>query len=448
MCSDDTPPVPIGYAASGEPRLFAQALTAAQLTDPGERWSVLRPPDEDHPQAAGLLDRVVFPTTEVGYVRASDGLLLKTADGGATWTWLRHDLPSPAAALAFPSPTVGYLGVRRVRLLGATGQPVFYEACMRLGTAHTLLRTVDGGRTWRLLTPLVDAPLPKRNRAFLPQRPIADAAALAAQLEHSPEHLQGLPGTVGYLRQVAFPSTEVGYALVDPAVSGPSDARMLLRTADRGQTWYVCRPPDEMRADPGVRSLCVWGPGELALATREALRFSVDGGTTWEARDLSPVGLGAFLFPTPQRGYALARSRYTVVRTPADVAALQAEERAVFRTDDGGRKWKQVGAVVAERLLLCPHAEVVLAVAGQGRLQRSADGGRTWREAELGAPYRPMNACCPDGQTCYAVAGRATILKSADGGAHWRVLTAGIDALYAALGAAPLAVAKDEHRRG
>lgn len=310
-----------------------------------------------------------------------------------------------------------------------------FEASWTLGTAQTLLRTGDGGHSWDLLTPLVDAPLPGRNRAFLPYTGDYDPATVAEQIKGvavGADAPHGLPGALGYLDQVVFPSPDIGYALVQRDSGWPPEDFALLRSGDGGHTWQALSigerlgtksPPYPMRfprADAGF------------VMAREALLCTEDGGGTWEERPYPPGGRPlSVIFSMATVGYALTASRLPRrTGTREEMDAKNAEGRALFRTEDAGRSWQQVGTVVAARLLGCPGPEIVLAIGGGGQVRRSADSGCTWRDVDTMAPHWPQAVACPDERTCYAVASDATILKSDDGGQRWHVLTTGLAALY------------------
>ena len=54
----------------------------------GRRWPDLQPPalDGERPACAGDIASLHFPSSEVGYLLVQDGTVLRTADGGQTWT--------------------------------------------------------------------------------------------------------------------------------------------------------------------------------------------------------------------------------------------------------------------------------------------------------------------------------------------------------------------------
>ena len=119
----------------------------ATSRDGGETWTC-----EDLSALAGAILDVKFVTKDIGFIAAassadvshSNGLILRTGDGGRTWA------PAYQGAraweliwkLAFPSESVGY----------GTVQSYDRDAA---ATKRFVVKTTDGGLTWREL-PLVD----------------------------------------------------------------------------------------------------------------------------------------------------------------------------------------------------------------------------------------------------------------------------------------------------
>ncbi|MEO0073963.1 MAG: YCF48-related protein, partial [candidate division WOR-3 bacterium] len=108
-----------GYACGGAGRVI-------KTTDGGTTWT------EQTTGTDAMLNRIVFPVnTEVGYACGTQGTVIKTTDGGTTWMRL-HDLPVRDAqflAMAFPvDNSTGYL----------------------VGDMGMMLKTTDGGAGFEL----------------------------------------------------------------------------------------------------------------------------------------------------------------------------------------------------------------------------------------------------------------------------------------------------------
>jgi photosystem II stability/assembly factor-like uncharacterized protein len=103
-------------------------------TDGGASWSR---------QYAGQADlnQVDFLDSDHGWA-AGGGTLLRTADGGATWTPLAEPCQGELSSVHFVSPAVGYAVAAAPAGSSSPGGPY------TTATGGTLLRTGDGGATW------------------------------------------------------------------------------------------------------------------------------------------------------------------------------------------------------------------------------------------------------------------------------------------------------------
>jgi photosystem II stability/assembly factor-like uncharacterized protein len=91
------------------------------------------------------LNQVDFVDVDHGWA-AGGGTLLRTADGGATWTPLAEPCQGELSSLHFVSPAVGYAVAAAPSGSPSPGGPY------TTATGGTLLRTGDGGATWSAVT--------------------------------------------------------------------------------------------------------------------------------------------------------------------------------------------------------------------------------------------------------------------------------------------------------
>src|SRR5450756_555031 len=135
-------------ASSGQ----APALSAVQFVDQGHGWVVgagriLATSDGGRTwtrQYGGSADlgQVDFVDSRHGWAVGGD-TLLRTTDGGGTWTPLAETCQAALVSVHFVSPGLGYaVAVGSPTDLGSGG--LFTSA-----TGGSLLRTTDGGVTWR-----------------------------------------------------------------------------------------------------------------------------------------------------------------------------------------------------------------------------------------------------------------------------------------------------------
>ncbi|MFD4412707.1 WD40/YVTN/BNR-like repeat-containing protein [Streptomyces sp. NPDC058476] len=283
---------------------------------------------------------------EAAWAAGSKGTVLRTTDGGASW---RNVSPPGAADLEFRD--VEAFDARRAVVL-AIGE----------GEASRVLRTDDGGATWTESFRNTDAKAFYDCLTFLDQR-------------------HGL------------------------AMSDPVDGKFrILSTSDGGRSWKVL-PGDGMPAaqdgEAGFAAsgqcLVASGPRDVWLATgggaRARVLHSADRGLTWTATD-TPIPAG-----DPARGvFALAfRDRTHGLAVGGDYRADQASPQAAALTPDGGRTWTpaaQPPPAYRSGVAWFPHSRTAALAVGPTGTDLTTDGGRTWRTVDPGS-YDTVD-CTPD----------------------------------------------------
>ena len=284
---------------------------------------------------------------------------------------------------------LGEMAVSRLVVQASEGLVLHYAA-----TAQGLLRSIDGGSTWRAIN-------------------------------------EGLPK--GALGQVTVQALAIHPANARQVyvVAGPASERGVYRSDDGGATWtliWAGLPPGEQAA------LVVAGSaptgGLVYVAAGRELHWSPDSGQSWLRGSRWPGGSPALsLLVHPEDPYLVS------VGTAA----------GLWQTSDEGHSWatgvgiegRQVLALLA--VAQAPH--LVWAGTDDG-LYRSADAGRTWRPAGAALRGHRVLALAADPlvfQTLYAALERGGVYRSHDGGQQWTVMWPGLgrQTVYA-LGIDPL----------
>lgn len=238
------------------------------------------------------------------------------------------------------------------------------------GKNNTILKTTDGGKTWRRL------------------------------LERKPS---------GDLHGVIFTSPNDGWVL---AGLGP-----LLHTTDGGESWQPAAPL------PGPEG---FGGGSMLGASRVQLHVpgmgvgvfrSDDGGRSWRPLGAPPSNnWQAVFFVDAQHGW------------------VAGEDGRLAATVDGGATWKAISQPLAASLakvqFVSPRVGWALPVRGhQGGLLATTDGGATWSTQYAGIEtYRPlMDMQFLDAQTGFLLAETnrdQAVLETSNGGKSWRTIGA------------------------
>jgi photosystem II stability/assembly factor-like uncharacterized protein len=187
----------------------------------------------------------------------NDGMLLRTTDGGATWTSSSVGPSSGLSALSFVDEDVGWV-------VGSSGPD----------NVNNVFATKDGGITW--------SPLPT-----------------------------GIPGIVS-IDAVHFVDRQSGWVVGSVVTPEGSPLGVILHTADGGLTWS-----EQLRAGPNE----LFGPPEFVNPTtgwvsrvhfstpadpvqNGGILFTNDGGATWTEQTVpGSEGIFALEFVSPKQGW-------------------------------------------------------------------------------------------------------------------------------------------------
>ena len=291
------------------------------------------------------------------------------------------------------------------------------------GARGTVLRSIDGGRTWTADSVPGHTALDLRAVHAL-----NDGAAFVASAGEAEKGLAKIlaTGDAGrrwnlsysteqkgvFLDAIAFWDPKNGIALSDPVDS----AFVLLVTADGGRSWTRIPPGALPRVLPGEAAFAASGSSLVLQGTSEAwigtggggrarVMRSSDRGRTWTVVDV-PVhaegpaaGIFALSFLDARRGIAVGGD-YTKPLLRAPSVAL---------TFDGGRTWTPAAAPPSAYLSGVSYASPndVVAVGLAGTFV-SRDGGQHWTQTDT----IPMNAVRFGGRVGIAVGPRGRIARA------------------------------------
>ncbi|WP_369161930.1 WD40/YVTN/BNR-like repeat-containing protein [Streptomyces sp. R02] len=307
----------------------------------------------------------------------------------------------------------------RFRGLAAVSRDTAWVA----GTFGTVLRTTDGGRTWRDVSPPGAGELQFRDvEAFDARR----AVVLAIGEGEDSRVYRTDDGGTTWTETFRNPDARAFYdclTFFDPrhglAMSDPVDGKFrILSTRDGGRSWTVLPDtgmPPALEGEAGFAAsgqcLVSSGPRDVWLATGGAARarvlHSADRGRTWTVTDTAiPAG-------DPARGvFALAfRDRHHGLAVGGDFTPGSPSPDAAARTTDGGRTWRPAaGDPPAYRsgVAWLPHSRTAALAVGPTGTDLTTDGGRTWRTVDTGS-YDTVD-CTPD-RGCWAAGEKGRVAR-------------------------------------
>ncbi|HZV75647.1 MAG TPA: hypothetical protein VFF79_18195 [Conexibacter sp.] len=442
-----------GYATSGG-RIF-------QTLDGGNAWRLVA--------SDGRAIRALwFADATHGFAVGNGGLVLRTDDGGATWT------PKNLA--------VGGVDYTSIRCTGT-------QLCLlTTGAGTQLVRTADAGDTAGTVVTASTDPIyaaafasPTRvsgagdhgatvvsddagvrfepiggrisgtftalraggakDTAFAP----GAGGALAKTTDGGRTWRTGNVPTTADLLDVSFPSATAGYAL---DVDGG-----LFRTDNGGATWKTLGTGSTLRPGavlaPDASSVLVVGPRGLRrsadagetfdqVRSRAVLRAQLGGVTTahsggaifvWGPTTVARSGDRGRTWTTIRKPGRTVRERRSlrvaqVAFASAKAGLLHDTSGRIWRTTDAGRGWTLLSSVGTQEITgmtvaSTRTASLIVGAFGAlsgGYLLRSEDAGATWQpQFVVSEPIRPGGLAAGDGVS-YLLAGDAGLLFSTTGG--------------------------------
>ncbi|MEM6328467.1 MAG: T9SS type A sorting domain-containing protein [Bacteroidota bacterium] len=337
-------------------------LVAMPLAASAQSWRLL----DSSPFHGYRFEDAAFVSPEHGWIVNGDGETWETQDGGASWA-LRSEVPGYLRSTAFPSATLGWIGVLfnvstrlyETRDGGATMvdvtnriQPAIGGGVCGLfaldetyafgvgewdGPAY-FIKTTDGGQTWQSRDMSAYAASLIDVRFTDPMNGIvvggtnavgADGQAIVLATsdggETWTERFRSSGGTAGseWAWKLSFPTDQVGYVSVE--YLGLANDGKLLKTTDGGLTWTELAVPGggSMQGVGFINEDIGWTSG------RGTDMLTTDGGLTWAPTFDLDGSVNRFEFFGDSLGFAMGERIYQVQRvtttsepTPADAFAL------------------------------------------------------------------------------------------------------------------------------
>ncbi len=275
------------------------------------------------------------------------GVLLVTADGGASWTRQKFFLPQRGVDVAFTDVRTGWL----------------------VTDAGVVLATSDGGAAWTVV-----------EQVKVAVKAIAAADAAHAWIVGGALGAAGEPGASAVFRTADGGATwrRTGFGMAQLADVAFADEQhgvlvaldRIWSTRDGGRTWRLRRelPMTVLTSVAAGDPRHAWVAGWDTQLGDPLVYATVDGGATWRRLrvDVPPAEPGAL----QARQIACAGASRLWITCSAGVLA----------TADGGVTW-QVQEVPAGQPLAVAAADEghVLATTESQPILASADGGATWR---------------------------------------------------------------------
>jgi photosystem II stability/assembly factor-like uncharacterized protein len=469
--------------------------TVFRTSDGGQTWSrrtALTGGEGTGGKATGL----AFTADDVGIGISSTGLIYRTTDGAGSWTLVKGS-PRPLHGVFFANPSVGYAVGDALEVLktvdgGLTWTERFAGGGPKLtsircagaltclaatDTGDRLLRTTDGGDSFSSVTPSTDkvlaAAFPSPTRAvaagsFGATVASNDAGATWTQVggrlagsftrlraaSSSLAFAAGKEGTIARtvdggrswatigvttsedVYDVSFVSGELGYAL--------DSAGAVLRTENGGISWQI------LNTGTSARPQAILAPNAdvvLLVGPRGILR-SRDGGAEF-SRLRGRLVTGPKLFDVDRGGGAIFAygSKNMIVSTnkgkswkkvplpkrtllsavdfvTSNAGFALGQDGRVFKTRNRGKRWNDLAGVgsddgVGLSFSSASEGYVVLSRFGDdasGYVLRTSDSGRTWRPQLVASKPLLGSGVAAAGSTDFLLTAGSSFFYTTSGG--------------------------------
>jgi photosystem II stability/assembly factor-like uncharacterized protein len=433
--------------------LAAPAGANVQVGSSGWQWG--------NPLPQGNTVRAMAFAGSTGYAAGDFGTLLKTSDGGASWSGLPvGTFRGLTVVQALDADTVfagGGCVARRSTDGGANFSAVRFtgvESGCRAGLRDlsfvsrdvgyllladgSVFTTTDGGTQF---APRTAVPETRAARGFAEPGALAFLDAAKGYASSGGKLFETLDGGTSWrlvaadaraIRAIWFADAAHGFAV--------GDGGLMLRSDDGGASWAA----KDLGTGASFTSIRCSGTQLCVLTTSEGSQLvrTTDAGDTHGTLvtpSTDPIRAAAFASPT--RVAAAGERGATVVSDDAGVrfapiggrldgtfSALRAggadgtafapgADGALAQTTDGGRTW-HTGDVPTTAALLdvsFPSASVGYALDVDGGLFRTDNAGATWKTLGTGSTRRPRAVLAPDVSSVLVVGPRG-LRRSADAG--------------------------------
>ncbi|MFL5818077.1 MAG: WD40/YVTN/BNR-like repeat-containing protein [Conexibacter sp.] len=366
-----------------------------------------------------------------GYAAGDFGTLLKTTDGGSTWSGL---------------PVGTFQGLSVVQALDAN--TVF------AGGGCVARRSTDGGATFTSVrftpvergckVPLSDLSFVSRDVGYL----LLDDGSVFTTTD----------GGTQFAPRTAVPETRAarggaqpgGIAFVDQSKGYAASGTKLFQTLDGGVSWRVV-------GEPGRTIHAIWfadATHGFVVGDAGLLLSSDDGGGSWTARDLGAGALGytsircadtQLCVLTTRSGTQLVRTTdagrtagtvVTAATDPIYAAAFASPTRVAAAgehgttvvSDDAGVRFAPIGGRIdgtfsALRVGGAPNT--AFAPGADGRLAKTTDGGRTWSTGNVPTTADLLDVSFPSAAVGYALDTDGGLFRTENAGSTWKTLGTG-----------------------
>ncbi|WP_269532995.1 YCF48-related protein [Chitinimonas sp. BJYL2] len=333
------------------------------------------------------------------YLLDNSGYVIRSQDGGVTWTdW------SPPELCSYCRKALSSLSVLNA------------DSAIVVGSSGTVF-AMHNGKTW------VSA-----NRGVLSQyagstHPIAALNADEALMPLSYELHSTKDGGLTWTKRTDVCVRNLQKVSSTTLIGLGCSSNSFVKSADKGVTWTTLTVSGQQSWAPSgitvVSETVVWTIGSAYVSGQyiHTAGRSLDGGVTWELS--TPISSSAYSSSTPP----------VITAVDDKTAWVSGDNGAIYGTIDGGKTWNlQATGAAGTRItsLKAYNATTAWATSSTKSVLGTKDGGATWVVQDTSASNVMLAVNTLDGKVVWAVGAKGRILRSTDGGATWAEQKSGV----------------------
>jgi len=366
--------------------------TVMKSADGGITWTILNTGTTKNLRQADFLQNGLIAYA-IGYAFGTGSSIIKTTDGGINWQNLNIDQIYYLSSIDFIDEQTGFVG-------GSIGLE-----------SNFIFKTTDGGLNW-IQSDSLDEGIIAIKFPFDNLTGFASGHHNASGNNSIYKTTDGGTSWVrksmpvlaafGDIKSFCFVSDQIGYA---------AGAGTILKTTDSGETWFLV-----YTGNNSYKSICfpenettgyVVGDFNTALKT-------TDGGSSWQVVNTNVSGqqfYNSVAFINNQSGF--------IVGTHG----------IILKTTDGGTNWLNLRTGVPYFFLYSidfpVNAQTGYISGSTGVILKTINGGNAWVQQTTNTTKSLIKIQFTDIDTGYAVGDYGTIIKTVDGGQNWNSLSGG-----------------------
>src|SRR5208283_5361363 len=325
------------------------------------------------------LNSVFFTDSNNGCAAGDFGTIIKTIDGGTTWTIYYSGNPNGLNSIYFTDNNTGYIA----GLDASTG-------------GDLILKTNDAGSTWNKV---YSGPAFWLNSIYFPTNNVGYSVGFNSEILKTTDagitwtHQNS--GITDDLESVYFTDQNTGYIA--------SQDGIILKTNNGGTTW------DSLTTVVGDLYSIFFNDANNGYISGDYIYKTMNAWVTWT---LYINGFGQY---TPG-------VFYSIFFTDQNTGYVGDDEGNLFKTTNAGSTWN-FQSVAQEQgcySMYFPNANTGYMIGG-AEISQTLDGGSNWNQISYGTNngYALYTVCFPDESTGFAGGLAGLFMKTTNGGTDW-----------------------------